>query len=1028
MVQKVSVKYNPHVEDWQFASKEAISNQAYTHVQFVFSYTCNVNYTYVAQPYIYKETYGQSFTYDNNGNVANAKDLAESQSTFAYSNNDLAKITSPTGGSFMYSEDETTRNLLCAHSTAGQMYAFQYDSKGNPISAVISGDSFSTLTAGMAPAIGNGKVYFLRNAYSGLTLDSGNTGNGSLIKNYNYIVGSPFQKWKIAFDGTSITLQSTSNTTLYAQVQSDNSLKLSTQKTTFTISDNGDGTVSLKYDGMYLDGRPDSSVELRNNVPVKMVANSSTPTISQKWYFYSYDNATINTKTMTSSATYTADQNQLASVTDSTGGTTYYEYSSQRATKYALSSVTDANGSTTSYTYDANRRPIQLVKDNNKVNYTYDTSDRLSTVEHNIISTIPLVTYRFGYDDWSRNTSVSVESPGMSGTTLVTNTYNANNLLTQALYGNGQTVSYLYDNLDRLISKTPSGVNGLYSYVYNKNGQMGIVKDTVNGYDTKYLYDLAGRLSEMFQINTAGGSLRLRTLYNYDSKNRLQGYKTNIPAVGDFELTAEYGSISLGYDPDRVYGVNINGTQILRYGYDYLGRRTWADLYVAATNAKRTVYTYRDISDTQTTTQIAKITLPDGTEYRYEYDVMGNITHIQDNAGNTGVTYNTYYQYDSNGQLIREDNERLGMTYTYTYDCGGNLTQKQCYSYTTESLPSTPNQQYEYTYGGATATWKDQLTGYNGESITYDSIGNPLSYRNGMSFTWQAGRQLAEMQKSGTSASYKYDSEGIRTEKVVNGVKTVYYIVDNAIVAESRSDGVTILYLFDESGRRIGLTYNGQNYYYMFNAQGDVTALMNSSGTVGYRYVYDAWGKLVGIYNGSGQDVTNDTSLTNIGYQNPIRYLGYYYDNETEFYCLSSRYYDPEIGRFINADVMLDTANVLGFNLFAYSGNNPIMYVDPTGYGRTYVIYYNNPGSGLYKQAMNSPYYNKKSKHVYTIGVTSNQDFIDAWNSMSGTIDYVYLYLHGGKGELYFKGESLDFSGEQSFSDLNSKKVKKTNY
>ncbi len=62
------------------------------------------------------------------------------------------------------------------------------------------------------------------------------------------------------------------------------------------------------------------------------------------------------------------------------------------------------------------------------------------------------------------------------------------------------------------------------------------------------------------------------------------------------------------------------------------------------------------------------------------------------------------------------------------------------------------------------------------------------------------------------------------------------------------------------------------------------------------------------------------------------------------------------------------------------------------------------------------------------ISVTSNQDFIDAWNSMSGTVDYVFLYLHGGKGVLYFKGESLSFSGKQSFSSLNSKKVKKGVY
>ena len=134
---------------------------------------------------------------------------------------------------------------------------------------------------------------------------------------------------------------------------------------------------------------------------------------------------------------------------------------------------------------------------------------------------------------------------------------------------------------------------------------------------------------------------------------------------------------------------------------------------------------------------------------------MGNITHIQEYAGNTSATYNTYYQYDSQNQLIREDNERQGITYTYTYDRGGNLLQKKCYGYTTGNLPSTPNQQYEYTYGGATATWKDQLTGYNGETITYDGVGNPLTYRGGMEFTWQAGRKLAGMVKDGVSATYK---------------------------------------------------------------------------------------------------------------------------------------------------------------------------------------------------------------------------------------------------------------------------------
>ena len=255
-----------------------------------------------------------------------------------------------------------------------------------------------------------------------------------------------------------------------------------------------------------------------------------------------------------------------------------------------------------------------------------------------------------------------------------------------------------------------------------------------------------------------------------------------------------------------------------------------------------------------------------------------------------------------------------------------------------------------------------------------------------MEFTWQSGRKLAGMQKSGTSTTYKYNSDGIRTEKVVNGVKTVYYIVDNAVVAESCSNGVNILYLFDESGTRIGMTYNGQNYYYLFNAQGDVTAIMNSSGAVEYRYVYDAWGKLVGIYNGSGQDVTNNTALTNVGYHNPIRYRGYYYDNETGFYYCSSRYYDPEVGRFVNADGYISTGNgVLETNMYAYCLNNPVNMFDPSGeIAITTLILIGSIVAGV---AVSS--YTAYTSHKYTGKVD--------WNStiLSGLSAFAFCYTYG---------------------------------
>ena len=291
-----------------------------------------------------------------------------------------------------------------------------------------------------------------------------------------------------------------------------------------------------------------------------------------------------------------------------------------------------------------------------------------------------------------------------------------------------------------------------------------------------------------------------------------------------------------------------------------------------------------------------------------------------------------------------------------------------------------------------------------------------MAYYNGTNwiYTWAAGRRLMSAVSGSNTINFSYNEDGSRASKTVNGTRHNYTWDGTTLVRDYYGD-TTVDFTYDASGRPYAMYYKSTPYFYILNLQGDVIRVVDGNGNTVASYEYDPYGKVISA-TGWLADI------------NPIRYRGYYYDQETGLYYVSSRYYDPEIGRFINADVMLDTETVLGFNLFAYCGNNPIMYVDPTGYGRTYVIYYNNPGSGFYDQAMNSPYYNRKSKNVYMISVTSNQDFIDAWNSMSGTIDYVYLYLHGDKGVLYFKGESLSFSGKQSFSSLNSKKVKKGVY
>ncbi|MBQ5320623.1 MAG: RHS repeat-associated core domain-containing protein [Oscillospiraceae bacterium] len=320
------------------------------------------------------------------------------------------------------------------------------------------------------------------------------------------------------------------------------------------------------------------------------------------------------------------------------------------------------------------------------------------------------------------------------------------------------------------------------------------------------------------------------------------------------------------------------------------------------------------------------------------------------------------------------------------------------------------------------------LTAYNGETITYDAIGNPLSYRSGMTFGWEGGRKLTSFSTPNAAGNYVYNADGIRVYKEVNGNTTEYYLNGTQIQTEiTNFGGVTrrVDYIYDENGSIYGFVVdNTAKYYYTKNLQGDIIGILDASGTTIVEYSYDAWGKATVSYP-NADSLTKAQKQANyfLGSNNPFRYRGYYFDNETGFYYLNSRYYDPEVGRFINADIVMDTESVFGFNLFSYCENNPITYIDDMGYGRTYVIYYNDPKKGFKTQAYNSPYYNKCSRNVSLIGVTSINDFITAWNNIEGSVDYIYLYLHGGRGTLYFKGETLGFSGEQSFSKLKQKKV-----
>ena len=186
---------------------------------------------------------------------------------------------------------------------------------------------------------------------------------------------------------------------------------------------------------------------------------------------------------------------------------------------------------------------------------------------------------------------------------------------------------------------------------------------------------------------------------------------------------------------------------------------------------------------------------------------------------------------------------------------------------------------------------------------------------------------------------FEYNADGIRTEKTYAeraGEVPVYtdvYTVDGSkILSEQRTDEETgnvirtIYYVYDANGQPVGMKYNGVQYWYQKNMQGDVVRILNASGAEVVSYAYDAWGKVL--------SVSGSLSST-VGAANPFRYRGYYYDTETGWYYLNSRYYDPNVGRFLspdNANLLLASPRALtDKNLYAYCDNNPVMRTDDNG-------------------------------------------------------------------------------------------------
>ncbi|MFH0857460.1 MAG: CARDB domain-containing protein [Candidatus Magasanikbacteria bacterium] len=656
---------------------------------------------------------------------------------------------------------------------------------------------------------------------------------------------------------------------------------------------------------------------------------------------FAYDNVG-NLETSTDVAgvmyTYTYDEfNRLIDIMDSRGGTTRNSYD-KNGNKLS-ETVLYPDNTTTSYIYDSVNRVTQITDAlGNTRNYTYDAIGNLLT-EQNGRGYITTFTYdklgrriseintqgtvtTYVYDNNGNRTSENiagkitgytydvlgrVKQVMNPGNKLETYTYDQNSNILTKTDGEGQVTTYTYDSLERPLTKTLSD-NSLVTSAYDNwdNTTLTAVPEQTVTYE----YDYKNR-NTVENITLADLSEQTKTLTRTYWKNN------NVRTLSDGINTTEYVYDGKG---ELVY-VNVNGIRLATYVYYAYGsprKITYANGFV-------TDFTY----DATQRLTLQTITNPMNEvvwSHEYDYDAENNRTEVTEKGERT-----IRYTYDNLNQLKTVDYANTGdvVDQGYNYDVWGNRTS---YAYdadnTTYTYTPNTNELSNYAVNGILNVVNIYNNNGNITQEVYTRGNDPLRT---VGYTWDIENNLKQItytdnsrpaflpQLSQNTLTFAYDNNGNRIKKTVNNTDTTYYINNGLrVYSELNQNGQTTktnIYGIDQIAE-INNT-NQEVTYIHTDILGSTILLTNTNSEIIGEYEYEPFGNTIG-YQG--------TKETNSLFTNQEK------DQESELYYYNARYYNPNLGRFIERDSYLgQDGQTLSKNRYIYVQNNPLKFVDPTG-------------------------------------------------------------------------------------------------